>query len=135
MAKVSMGLVPNQETGDIAQKFTSYIQTLAPDNVRVTVKDLHGGNPAITPLDAPSVHAAVRALRRAFNGTEPYFIREGGSIPIVLLFDTILQAPTVLMGFGLHSENTHSPDEHFHLHNYHLGALSCAYFVEELAVK
>ena len=56
-----------------------------------------------------------------------------GSIPIVLLFDKILKAPTVLMGFGLHSENTHSPDEHFHLHNLYKGIEATAYFYEEMA--
>jgi len=51
----------------------------------------------------------------------------------VLLFDKILKAPTVLMGFGLHSENTHSPDEHFHLHNLYKGIEATAYFYEEMA--
>jgi acetylornithine deacetylase/succinyl-diaminopimelate desuccinylase-like protein len=36
--------------------------------------------------------------------------RGGGSIPIVALFEQI-RIKTVLMGFGLDSDNLHSPNE------------------------
>lgn len=131
-AKISMRLVPGQETNDIAEKFTKHILAHAPAGVRVEVQSLHGGNPALTPVDTPAMEAAHRALKRAF-GTDPVYVREGGSIPIVLLFDTILGAPTVLMGFGLPSENIHSPNEHFDLGNFRRGIVASALFYDELA--
>lgn len=131
-AKISMRLVANQNTEDIAAKFTKHILSHAPDSVRVEVRTLHGGNPALTPVDTPAMQAAHRALHKAF-GVEPFYIREGGSIPIVLLFDTILHAPTVLMGFGLPNENAHSPDEHFDLENFRRGIIASALFYSELA--
>ena len=76
--------------------------------------------------------AAVEAIRRSF-GKEPLFTREGGSIPIVHVFQTILGAPTILLGFGLQDENAHSPDEHFDLDNFRTGILTSAYFLEELS--
>ncbi|MBL7999665.1 MAG: dipeptidase [Candidatus Kapabacteria bacterium] len=130
-AKISMRLVANQNTDDIAAKFTDYVQKVAPKGVRVTVENHHGANPVLVPRDGFAVQAAVRALERAFGKT-PVFTREGGSIPITLLFSTILNAPTVLMGFGLNSENAHSPDEHFDLENFHLGIKASALFYEEL---
>ncbi len=131
-AKISMRLVPNQNTDDIAKKFAAYIERIAPPTVRVEVTNLHGGNPAITPTDSKGVRAALRAMERAF-GKKPFLTREGGSIPIVLLFQTILNAPVVLMGMGLNTENLHSPDEHFTLKNFYRGIIASAFFYDELA--
>jgi acetylornithine deacetylase/succinyl-diaminopimelate desuccinylase-like protein len=131
-AKVSMRLVPNQDTLDIAQKFTEYVKKIAPPTVKVEVTHLHGGNPAMTPVDSKGVKAAFRALERAF-GNKPFLTREGGSIPIVLLFEQILNAPVVLMGVGLNTENAHSPDEHFHLRNFYRGIIASAAFYEEFS--
>lgn len=131
-AKISMRLVANQDTNDIAQKFEAYVRKVAPTGVRIEVENLHGANPVLVPRDGFAVKAAVRALERAFDKA-PVFTREGGSIPITLLFDTILGAPTVLMGFGLNSENAHSPDEHFDLDNFHSGIKASALFYEEVA--
>jgi acetylornithine deacetylase/succinyl-diaminopimelate desuccinylase-like protein len=131
-AKISMRLVPNQNTDNIAKKFEEYVRRIAPPTVHVQVTALHGGNPAITPTDSKGVRAALQAMERAF-GKKPFLTREGGSIPIVLLFQNILKAPVVLMGMGLNSENLHSPDEHFTLKNFHRGILASAYFYEEMA--
>lgn len=131
-AKISMRLVANQDTNDIARKFEAYVHKVAPPGVRIEVENLHGANPVLVPRDGFAVKAAVRALERAFDKA-PVFTREGGSIPITLLFDTILGAPTVLMGFGLNSENAHSPDEHFDLDNFHSGIKASALFYEEVA--
>lgn len=130
-AKISMRLVAGQNTDDIAEKFTRHVLAHTPDSVTVEVESLHGGNPALTPTDTPAMQAAHRALQQAF-GVEPVYIREGGSIPIVLLFDTILNASTVLMGFGLPNENAHSPDEHFDLENFRRGIIASALFYSEM---
>ncbi len=55
---------------------------------------LHGGNGAITPIDSPAMDAAVEALKKGF-GKDPVFMREGGSIPVVNTFQTLLKAPTI----------------------------------------
>lgn len=132
MAKVSMRLVPDQSTDDIARKFEEYVKKVAPSSVRVTVTALHGGDPAIVATDSPGVAAASAALRTVW-GRDPLFVREGGSIPIALLFDRILAVPTVFMGFGLKTENLHSPDEHFNLQNFRDGMKATAAFFFEYA--
>jgi acetylornithine deacetylase/succinyl-diaminopimelate desuccinylase-like protein len=131
-AKISMRLVPNQDTLDIAKKFQAYLEKIAPPTVRVEVTHLHGGNPAMTPVDSKGVKAAMSALEQAF-GKKPFLTREGGSIPIVLLFEQILNAPVVLMGVGLNTENAHSPDEHFNLRNFYRGIIASALFYEEFS--
>lgn len=120
MAKVSMRLVPGQTSTDIVRKATEYILSLAQPGVTVTVTDLHGANPVLVPKDTLAMRAAVQALEETF-GVPCRFAREGGSIPVVELFDAVLTAPTVLMGFGLNNENAHSPDEHFSLENFRKG--------------
>jgi acetylornithine deacetylase/succinyl-diaminopimelate desuccinylase-like protein len=133
MAKVSMRLVPHQRTTDIAAKFEAYIQTLVQPGITVTVRDLHGADPVLVPRDTPAMHAAVRALEATY-GQRCRFTREGGSIPVVLLFETALKSPTVLMGFGLNNENAHSPDEHFSLENFRLGMDAAVRFYQEFGM-
>ncbi len=131
-AKISMRLVPNQEPGKIEKLFTDYVKKIAPKTVKIEVKSLHGGKGAITPIESPAMDAAVIALKKGF-GKEPVFTREGGSIPVVNTFQTKLNAPTILLGFGLPDENAHSPDEHLNLNNFYRGILSISHFYNELS--
>ena len=116
----------------IAKLFKKYILQIAPNTVSVNTNHIHGANPILIPTNANSIVAASRALTRVF-GKKTVFMREGGSIPIVDTFVNKLKAPPVLMGFGLNTENLHSPNEHFNLNHYHLGILSSAYFFNEYA--
>ncbi len=120
MAKVSMRLVPNQRHQRIVELITEHVARVTPAGVRARVVDLHGADPVLVPLDAPALAAADWALRETF-GTPCLYQREGGSIPVVELFSSALGVPTVLMGFGLSTENAHSPDEHFSLEHFRKG--------------
>lgn len=131
-AKISMRLVPDQDPKKIAKLFTKYVKSLAPKGVKIEVKELHGGLPIVMSLDDRAIRAAANAVSKAF-GKETVFTREGGSIPIVVDFAKQLKAPVVLMGFGLETDDIHSPNEHFVLKNFELGMLSSVYFLEEFA--
>ncbi|MBV6477684.1 MAG: Succinyl-diaminopimelate desuccinylase [Ignavibacteria bacterium] len=131
-AKISMRLVPNQDPQKIEKLFTDFVKKISPKSVKVEVKSLHGGNGAITPLDSPAMDAAVEAMKKGFGKT-PLFTREGGSIPVVNSFQTLLNAPVILLGFGLPDENAHSPDEHLNLKNFQRGILSIAHYLNELS--
>lgn len=128
-AKISMRLVPGQSPEEIAKKFEAYINKIKPAGVKVNVIDLHGGMPAMTPIDSRGMTAARKALHEVF-GKEPFLTREGGSIPIVNSFSSILGAPTVLMGFGLPDQDAHSPNEKMNLNNFHRGIKCGALFFE-----
>jgi len=131
-AKMSMRLVPNQNPQTIAKEFTKYVKSIAPKSVKINVKALHGGLPCMVPLESDAIKAAARATTRAF-GKETVFTREGGSIPIVVEFMNQLNAPAVLMGLGLDTDNIHSPNEHFSLASFQKGILSSIYFMEEFS--
>ncbi len=130
-AKISMRLVPDQSSAKIAKLFERHLKKIAPKTVEVTVKALHGGEPAITPIDSPGVRAAVAALEKGF-GKKPLYQREGGSIPIVVQFKEILGLDTVLLGFGLPDENAHAPNEFINLDNFFGGMRTSVHFYHEL---
>lgn len=116
-AKISMRLVPNQDPDKITALFTKHFEGLAPEYVTVNVTPHHGGQPAVTPTDSVAYRAAEKAIEEAF-GKKPIPTRGGGSIPIVSLFENELGLKTVLMGFGLDSDNLHSPNEKYDIANY-----------------
>jgi acetylornithine deacetylase/succinyl-diaminopimelate desuccinylase-like protein len=130
-AKISMRLVPDQDSEKIAKRFERHIKKIAPKTVKITVRNLHGGEAAITPIDSPGVMAAVDALEKGF-GKKPLYQREGGSIPIVVQFKKLLGLDTVLLGFGLPDENAHAPDEFINLDNFFGGIRTSAHFFNTL---
>lgn len=130
-AKISMRLVPDQTSDKVAKLFEAHFKKIAPKSIQVKVRNLHGGEPAITPIDSAGVKAAVAALEKGF-GKKVLYQREGGSIPIVVQFKKILGLDTVLLGFGLPDENAHSPDEFLNLDNFYGGIKTCIHFYHEL---
>lgn len=116
-AKISMRLVPNQNSERITQLFKKHFENIAPKSVQVIVKPHHGGEPVVTPTDGIAYQAAEKALEVAF-GKKPVPTRGGGSIPIVSLFEKELGVKSVLLGFGLDSDNLHSPNEKYGIENY-----------------
>ncbi|MGV3509438.1 MAG: dipeptidase [Sphingobacteriaceae bacterium] len=119
-AKISMRLVPNQQSDKITKLFKDHFESIAPKNVKVKVTPHHGGEPVVTPTSSIAFKAAERAIEESF-GKKPIPTRGGGSIPIVSLFEKELGIKTVLMGFGLDSDNLHSPNEKFDIANYYKG--------------
>jgi acetylornithine deacetylase/succinyl-diaminopimelate desuccinylase-like protein len=130
-AKISMRLVPDQSSAKIARLFEKHFKAIAPKTVSVKVRRLHGGEPAITPVDSPGVKAAVAALEKGF-GKKPLYQREGGSIPIVVDFKKLLGIDSVLLGFGLPEENAHAPNEFINLDNFFGGIRTAAHYYREL---
>lgn len=126
-AKISMRLVPNQHSEEIATLFQKHLESIAPACVRVVVRSLHGGEPAVTPMESPAFIAASKAIEQTF-GKKPFPTRGGGSIPIVALFEEVLGIKSVLMGFGLDNDNLHSPNEKFDLFNFYKGIETIPYF-------
>ena len=109
-AKVSCRLVPHPEHEKISGMFIDYINRIAPDYVRVKVTPMHGGEGYVCPIDLPAYKAAEKGYEDAFE-KKPLAVRRGGSIPIIAAFEKVLGVKSILMGFGLESDATHSPNE------------------------
>ena len=133
-AKISCRLVPNQSSTVITEKVLNYFKSIAPDNVTVTAFEHHGGEPYITPIDSHEYQSAAKAIATTF-GKEPIPVRGGGSIPICSLFEQALGLKIVFMGFGLDSDNLHSPNEKYDIVNFYKGIETIPYFHQYFAEK
>jgi acetylornithine deacetylase/succinyl-diaminopimelate desuccinylase-like protein len=133
-AKISCRLVPNQSSTVITEKVLNYFKSIAPDNVTVSAFEHHGGEPYITPIDSHEYQSAAKAVATTF-GKEPIPVRGGGSIPICSLFEQELGLKIVFMGFGLDSDNLHSPNEKYDILNFYKGIETIPYFHQFFAEK
>ena len=131
--KVSLRLVPDQTPAKVLPLLAKRVAKLTPPGVAVEVNLIHGGLGMAVDVHNPFIEAASNALAEEY-GHETYFLREGGSVPIAALFDSILHAPVVFTGYGLATENLHAPDEHFDLENFYHGIHGTVRFLEHAAL-
>ena len=131
-AKISTRLVANQDYEMISKMFKDYFEAAAPDYVRVKVTPCHGGAAYVAPLDLAAYKAAEKAMEKVY-GKRPIPTRSGGSIPIVAGFEKILGIKSILMGFGLGSDDIHAPNENYPLEQFFNGIETIPYFYEEFA--
>lgn len=120
MAKVSFRLVPDQNPDRVKELFEAHLARVTPPGVSVELHELHGGRPWKASVDGPEFEAASEALEEAF-GARPVPMGGGGSIPIVVEFEEILDATALLVGFSLPGCNLHAPDEWLPIENYEKG--------------
>jgi acetylornithine deacetylase/succinyl-diaminopimelate desuccinylase-like protein len=132
LAKISFRLAPDQDPQEIGRLFRDHIARISPPAVKSTVRLISSAKPALMDRDHPSMRAAAFAYRKGF-GSEPVFLRSGGTIPVVDTFQQILGIPTVLMGFALPDDRIHAPNEKFHLPNFYNGIATCIWFLAAAA--
>ena len=65
-AKISMRLVPDQNSHEITEMFTKHFESIAPASVKVKVTPHHGGEPVVTPTDSIAYQAAAKAVNNCF---------------------------------------------------------------------
>ncbi len=131
-AKITMRLVPNQKPDEILEKFESYFRKICPGYVDCEI-NIHGGAAAVVvPTDGPWLEAAGKAIKRGFE-VNPVFIKEGGSIPVVGTFKKVLGLDTLLLGWGQHDDNAHSPNERFSIDDFERGCYSALALIDELS--
>lgn len=126
-AKISMRLVPDQTSAEIADKFRRHFLNIAPEYVKVEVEELHGGDGFLIPISSHAYKAASRAMEEVY-GIEPVPSRGGGSIAILADMQRILGIDPLLMGFGLERDTIHSPNESYLLSQLFAGMKSIALF-------
>ncbi len=133
-AKISFRLVPNQNPAEIEKLFRDHIARLTPPSVQTEVRPASAARPALLSRNHPAVHAAAAAYRHGFGAT-PVFLRSGGTIPVVTLFQEALNIPVVLMGFGLPDDRIHAPNEKFNLGQFYRGITTCIHFLAEMGER
>jgi acetylornithine deacetylase/succinyl-diaminopimelate desuccinylase-like protein len=126
-AKISARLVPNQTSEKMTKRLIDYFTSIAPSSVTVKAFEHHGGEPYLTPIDSKGYKAATRAIETTFGKT-PVPLRGGGSIPISTILEKELGVKIIFMGFGLDSDNLHSPNEKYGIVNFNKGIETIPYF-------
>ncbi|MEN8242443.1 MAG: dipeptidase [Chloroflexota bacterium] len=131
MAKISMRLVPNQTPDEVEGQLREYLTENARPGIKWTI-DRHAGSPPIlVSRDSDEVQALAKAMETVW-GTKPVFFRVGGSIPVVEQMETLLEAPSVLTGFGLPDDNLHAPNEKLTLEPWYKGIDALIHFLYNL---
>lgn len=120
VAKISLRLVADQTPEEAAAQVERAIAAVCPRGVQAEWKTIHTGAPSLIDPDNLFIQAAAAAMEEVF-GRPTVYIRSGGSIPIVGVFQKCLGIPSVLMGFGLPDDNIHAPNEKFYLPNLYRG--------------
>jgi acetylornithine deacetylase/succinyl-diaminopimelate desuccinylase-like protein len=131
VAKISTRLVADQRVEESIDQFKAAVKAACPKGVTAEVSVLSSGGASLTNPDNPFIRASAEAMKQIF-GQETVYIRSGGSIPIVGVFDRYLGIPSVMMGFGLPDDNLHAPNEKFHLPNFFRGIEAMARYLEIL---
>ena len=132
MAKISTRLVPDQDPDEVHQQLNTYLKENAPETIRIEVKNLVGSPAAISDRESVGVRAMQDAMQQVW-GEKPLFRREGGSVPVVVLFKEILGIESVNCGFSLPDDNAHSPNEKLHLPTWKRGIDTLIHFFYNLA--
>jgi acetylornithine deacetylase/succinyl-diaminopimelate desuccinylase-like protein len=124
-------MVPDQDPETIAEQFRAHVESLTPTGVTVEVEYVHGAPAVLISTDGEFFEAAMAAQEDVW-GKPPVLIREGGSIPIVGVFNEVLQVPVMLMGFGLPDDRLHSPNEKFNISHYFKGIKTVVRLLDRL---
>ncbi|MDP8992842.1 MAG: dipeptidase [Actinomycetota bacterium] len=130
-AKVTFRLVPDQEPRRVADAFRRWLDGQVPDGVAVSVEQIGGVAPALTPVDHPAMAALCAAMERVW-GQAPLFTREGGSGPQEAL-GRVLDAPVLYLGVGLPDDHYHAPNERMVLDQFWKGLLAAGELWREVS--
>jgi acetylornithine deacetylase/succinyl-diaminopimelate desuccinylase-like protein len=128
VAKISFRLVADQRPDEVVEQVRRAVAEATPKGVEAEFKPYHSAPPSLVNPDNEFVRRAARAMEEVF-GQETVYIRGGGSIPIVGVFERYLGIPSVLAGFGLPDDNLHAPNEKLYLPNFHRGIDAMARFL------
>jgi acetylornithine deacetylase/succinyl-diaminopimelate desuccinylase-like protein len=132
VAKISFRLVADQRPDEVIEQVAEAVRAATPRGVEAEFRAFHAAPPSLVNPDNEFVRRSARAMEEVF-GRETVYIRSGGSIPIVGLFDKHLGIPSVMAGFGLPDDNLHAPNEKLYLPNFYRGIEATARFLRSWA--
>jgi acetylornithine deacetylase/succinyl-diaminopimelate desuccinylase-like protein len=131
VAKISMRLVPAMDPKEVIRQYTTYVKKITPKGIKTSVRVISSAPASVVSTESRWIAAAAQAMEQVFKNKTVY-IRSGGSIPIVGIFQKNLKAPSVMMGFGLPDDNLHAPNEKFYLPNFYRGIDAVGRYLELL---
>ncbi|RWS28928.1 cytosolic non-specific dipeptidase-like protein [Leptotrombidium deliense] len=135
IGKFSIRLVPDQHPAKIEKLVIDYLNAQfakrkSPNSMRAFMYS--GGRPWLADVNHHNFRSAQRAIKQVFD-VEPDFIREGGSIPVTLTFEEVLQKSVMLLPIGAADDGAHSQNEKIDRRNYINGIKVLAAYLVEVA--
>jgi acetylornithine deacetylase/succinyl-diaminopimelate desuccinylase-like protein len=118
-ATLSLRLAPRQDPQLMHAVLSELLRSALPDGAELEETEVMHSEPSLFDPGEPALALATDALRRAC-GTEPVFIRSGGSIPIVAEM-AARGYPVIVGGFGLAEDEIHAPNESYALRSLEWG--------------
>ncbi len=134
LAKISCRLVPNQTSQVIYERLRDAIAKITPPTVKAELRLIEIGEPALIDRHSPAVQAAITAYEQVWE-KRPHFVREGGSIPVVVDLQKAIDAQLVLLSFGYKGCAAHGPNEHVYLDMWYKGMAITIGFYDELSKR
>ncbi len=120
MAKFSMRLVPNQTPEKVRESLEAYLEQNVPKTMTYKLIEHASSPPAMIDPESSAVGAAAGALQEIW-GKQILFARQGGTVPVVALIGELLGVDSLMLGFGLPTDNIHGPNEKQHLPTFFRG--------------
>lgn len=131
-AKFSMRLVADQQLDEVVEQLRAYLESSVPSECHWNLSVHSLGPGAVMDRNSPAIRAAAAALREVF-GKEPFFRREGASVPVVGMMQQLLNVDSVMLGFGLPEDGIHGPNERQSLPLLFKGMETYLRFMDKLA--
>lgn len=129
--KVSMRLVVAQDPDDIAEKFITFVNSFSSDTLDIQVSVTSKSWPVEALSDGPCIEAIQRAFQATW-GKPALLYRQGGSIPIMGMFQRELEVPITNFGYG-NGGNGHAPNEFCRLEHFYRGIDAAIHFYHYIA--
>ncbi|GIP45550.1 peptidase M20 [Paenibacillus sp. J45TS6] len=130
-AKITCRLVADQDPQACLDAIEAHLNAHTPVGAKLTITPKEKAFAFNIDPSHPMLQKAADAYETVY-GTRALFTKDGGSIPIVEKLSSTLNAPTVMMGFGLPDENLHAPNEHFNLENFDKGLLTIVDYLKRV---
>lgn len=130
-AKITCRLVADQDPQACLDAIEAHLNAHTPVGAKLTITPKEKAFAFNIDPSHPMLQKAADAYETVY-GTRALFTKDGGSIPIVEKLSSTLNAPTVMMGFGLPDENLHAPNEHFNLENFDKGLLTIVEYLKRV---
>ncbi|QQY08497.1 MAG: dipeptidase [Candidatus Xiphinematobacter sp.] len=132
VAKLTFRLVPDQNPDKILSLAEAYLRAQCPKGVHLEIRIGHSSPAYFFNPNSTYGQVAQAALQKTF-GRRSVLIREGGSIPIVQNFKTVLGVDSLLLALASPDCRAHSPNENFSIENFQSGIRLNQVFLREVA--
>lgn len=137
IGKFSIRTIPNIDSGKLDEIVIKYVEEefakLGSKN-KCKAELVHDGMYWVTDPHNWSFRAAAKATKAVW-GVDPDYTREGGSIPITLSFQDVLETSVILLPVGRGDDGAHSTNEKINVPNYIEGTKTLGAYLHYLSLE